>query len=1448
MSNSPATPSYLQLFHESVATWFTDRYPAATEVQQAAWPVIARGEHVLATAPTGSGKTLTAFLWALSEFATHPERLGVTRVLYISPLKALNNDVKRNLTDPLAELNAGYSYPDLHVATRSGDTPQSERQRLLRKPPEILITTPESLSLMLTSQRSRQTLSLVDTVIVDEIHSLVDNRRGTGLMVSLERLAAITEGYQRIALSATVSPLEAVANYVGGYTSAGQPRPVNVVNTPGEKRINFSVRFPEEARNAAEQGEKIWEPLSRHFKTELEHNKATLFFTNSRRLAEKITLKLNQHEQQPLAYAHHGSLSREVRTEVEQRLKQGEMKAIVATNSLEMGIDIGHLDEVVMVQSPPSVAAGLQRIGRAGHQVGAVSRGTLYPTHAQDFVEAAALSQAIAQKNIEPQKLMLAPLDMLAQIIVSTTASEPWSCDDLFDTIRQATPYRQLTRENFDRVIDMLSGRYAGSRIRELKPRLEHDRARNTVQANRGALLAYYNSGGSIPDRGYFRLQHLDTGTTLGELDEEFVWEATTGDRFYFGSRQWQIHRITHSDVVVKPATSGTAIPPFWRAENLQRSWHFSKQIGDYLTHTNTLLTQGDEQNIVRELTAQRGFDEPAAQELLDYLKRQRQHTNSDLPSADHLLLEHINAGPAGYRGPDDPQQMVIHTFWGGRLNQPFALMLKQAWLNLTGIKLDIHADNNAVVMQVKGPVDPHQIMALVNPANMFELLRQSLERSGFFGARFRECAGRALLLSKQKFNQRQPLWMSRMQAKKLLEQTLHLEEFPILLETWRTCLDDEFDLPALEDRLAELENGTLRWSHVNTRTPSPFAHNLTFGQVSRYMYADDTPEHDGTSDLSGDVIRQALANQQLRPSLSKQVIEQFEQKRQRLQPGYTPQDDEEWQDWIYERVLTPVEELPNHVATLPLILQTSTPDGRSWYLHQDHARHLVSIGLLSNLHLPDDVVSDSRDERTLDQVCTEILSFYGPLQAPQVQALLPVVPPQFPDGSQGFVTGELVADSSEVWFCEAENYEILLRMQRARHRVDVTPEPIQKLPLFMAAWQGFDNPNNENNQLWVLESLRGYSAGVLTWWFDLLAPRLMGYAASGQTLEDLRTQLGLAWLGTGQEQITLAYPEELELLASAPETSELQAGFTDPKAAYGFSQVADNLGLSFAELNKLWWPGVWRGELLCDDLAPLKQARERRFEMTQATPHTSRRRLARTMAGWGGAWRLHQPQPPQDTLSQLEQDKERVRLLLDRYGFVCRELVNREGIAHHEGDWRWRQAFRALRLMELSGEVLTGLFFSHLSTPQFMTPRGLALFQQGQTQPSAGHQTSFWINAWDPASPCGLGAQANQQWPELPQRRDRNYLSFLHGELALVVENAGQDLTFHMEVDANLAHKEMSEVLRPIIHLVQIRRQTVTLRTINDSPATQSPWLEVLGEHLELFRDHKSVTLQPKF
>ena len=765
-----ADPPDDTLFHPLVARWFARRIGTPTAIQTRVWPLIAAGEHVLVTAPTGSGKTLAAVLWALDRLVRRrwaPEQIGV---LYVSPLKALNNDIHRNLTRPLEEIrqmfmDSGEPFPEIRLATRSGDTSAHQRREMIRRPPSILITTPESLHLLLASHGGRSILGGVQTVILDEIHAVAGNKRGSLLMAAVDRLVPLCGEFQRIALSATVRPVDQVAAFVGGFRAVGDPadpdylsRPIRSCQADTPPTDTLFVSIPETLRTADDE-RNLWDELAVTLRETIARCRSTILFTNSRRLCEKLTYLINADRPNPVAYAHHGSLSKALRLEVEQRLKRGDLSAIVATSSLELGIDIGELDQVVLIQTPPSVASALQRIGRSGHGVGRSSRAIFVPTHAVDAIAAAVMAEAVNAREIEPLQPVDGPLDVLAQVVVAMVGLETWDLTRLYNAVRTSWPFHRLTRPVFDLVVEMLAGRYATTRIPALAPKVSIDRLDNTITAAKGALLHLYTSGGVIPDRGYYTLRDERRGARIGELDEEFVWEARKGQVFTLGTQNWRIERITDSDVRVRPARPKTSAPPFWRAEAVNRDAHLSERIGRFLEMAQTASSPTA---LKDTLCATYHLDDAGARYIVELLDRQRHRTGCALPHRHHIVVEVIPQVSGG----NGSGQVVIHTFWGGRVNRPFALALCAAWENRRGHAPTVFPTNDAIHLLLSDDdVVDADIFAMVPSTQVETLLRQRLEGSGVFGARFRECAARALLLPGRGFKRRMPLWLTRKRA-----------------------------------------------------------------------------------------------------------------------------------------------------------------------------------------------------------------------------------------------------------------------------------------------------------------------------------------------------------------------------------------------------------------------------------------------------------------------------------------------------------------------------------------------------------------------------------------------------------------------------------------------------------------------------------------------------------
>ena len=1468
MSHMPS--DIVNRFHPLIAEWFAGRFGRPTDVQVRAWEEVIAGRHVLVTAPTGSGKTLAAFLCAINQLVTGAWPRGETRVLYISPLKALNNDVRKNLITPLQELEnhfqaAGVEFPSLNVQTRSGDTPGSERQRMLRKPPEILITTPESLNILLTSQSGRHILTGIATVILDEIHAVAGTKRGTHLITAVDRLVPLCGEFQRIALSATVKPLETIADVVGGFRRRGdhyEKRPVSVVRADQAKEFRIEIRAPEEP--PGEPDAEFWPRLAKEFKKIIADNRSTLFFANSRRTTERVTRLINEGETEELAYAHHGSLSKEIRLAVEEKLKRGELKAIVATNSLELGIDVGKLDTVVLIQSPNSISSAIQRIGRSGHGVGEVSRGLLFPSHGMDYVEGAVIARAIADRDLEPLRPVESPLDLLAQIILSMALSEEWNLDELYGFLRTSWPYRNLSRRHFDLVVGMLEGKYADSHVQELRPRVSVDRLTNTISSKEGTAHLVYLEGGTIPDRGYFDLRMKDTGAKIGELDEEFVWERRIGDTFSLGTQVWQIKEITHNSVDVVPARKAQQIIPFWRAEELDRDFHYSEKIASFLEFCDR---QVERDSFSREMTEQFAMDERAAETLTRFLRRQKEATGTSLPHRHHLLIEHFHDPLAG----QEAQQAILHTLWGNGVNRPFSFALAAAWEKRSGYPLQTFYNNDGITLLLPHGFDVRTIFSMVNPENVESLLRETLERTGYFGARFRENAGRALLLSKMSFKRRMPLWLNRLRSKKLLGVVSRYPDFPILLETWRSCLQDEFDLPNLKRLLAEVREGEVRIGETRTTVASPFAEGLIWQQTNKYIYEDDTPEGRGSA-LGHDLIRELAVSPHLRPRLPAELVRLFESKRQRTAEAYAPESGRELIDWVKERLLIPEDEwtrlldamtrdhgvvreailsevaarivliaVPGAaaplVAAIELLPEIARGLGRTRaelevtaLVADGRAGEAAARWVEKSFELDAETVSDE-EEGAPGNLLGQWLSFYGPMQIDRVERTLALREDLLADALRTLEeTGQIVIDrfaegavSPEV--CDASNLESLLRILRRSRQPAFEALDIRQLPLFLALFHGLTERGRTLDDLRKrLEQLFGYPLPAGSWEEEVLPARMEAYSAAW--LDSLMNTSDLSWFGCGERRMSFAFPEDIPLFL---ETREEAAGddarptarlFPDPKGRYGFGTILSFSGLPAPAVSRELWQLAWKGEVSNDSFVTVRKGVMNRFGQPAAEEARGARRAAsrwRTGERTAGSWYLlERKAPPADPLEKEEANKDRVRVLLDRYGILFRELLQRE-----LPPLQWAKLFRTLRIMELSGEVLSGSFFDGIPGLQFISHEAYRTLTSGLPEDAV-----YWFNAADPASLCGTGLQRLKD--ELPPRIPGTHLVYHGTRVVIVSRRFGKDMTIHAEPDDPRLQKYLS-LFRVLVSREFNPRKQISVERINGRRALESAYRQAL-------------------
>jgi ATP-dependent Lhr-like helicase len=1452
--------SSLNPFHPVVREWFKRCIGSPTPVQSNAWPPIASGEHVLATAPTGSGKTLAAFLWGVNQLLTGAWSGGTTRVIYVSPLKALNNDIHRNLERPLAELRqafdtAGIETPPVTVFTRSGDTPQRDRERMLRHPPEILITTPESLNLLLSSKRARINLDSVCQVIIDEVHAVAGSKRGTHLITAIDRLVLLSGEFQRIAMSASVRPLDVVAEFVGGYTLEATdpepmyaPRPVRIIQAPQSKRYALRVVCPEDRDKTARQ-ETWWPALTSLFKERLKGNRSTLLFVNSRRLCERVTAMINEGEPELLAYPHHGSLSRELRLLVEQKLKDGELKAIVATSSLELGIDVGELDEALMVETPFNVTSALQRVGRAGHRVGEESRGVMFPIHGRDFLHAAVMARCIIDQDIETVEPIACPLDVLTQVITSMTVVQTWNLDALYAFIRTSAPYRGLPRNQFDLVVEMLAGRYQDTRMRSLDPLASVDRLDQSIVARDRARLLLSMNGGTIPDRGYFDLRREDDGAKLGELDEEFVWERSLGHIIAFGNRMWMIRTITDNEVLVAPVARNAGEVPFWKADESDASHHFAERVAIFLEDADTSLDKNEFAEALQETYC---MEPAAADSLLNFLRRQRAATGAPLPHRHHLVAEHYE----DEREDSDTRQIILHTLWGGSLNRPFALALAQAYEDKYGSPLEAFSNNDSVVAIMPHALSGRELIDLVPPSNIESLLRGKLERSGYFGARFRENAGRALLLPRRGFRKRMPLWMNRLRARKLMETIARHNNFPILLETWRTCFRDIFELDLLAERLDAITGGTVAITDCQTSTPSPFAEGVVWRQTNKHMYEQDGALEGGPSQLDSNLIREAVYTADLRPNLPAELIAEFTRKLQRTYPGYAPGSPRDLIDWVRERRFVPRDEWDTLCAAMnndPEVDARSLVDAAAPKLANitldgdvigvvaldDVGRSLAAwnneqidvIGFPG--HLLPDTLESPNDVSHLSVWLADWLRFYGPKTIESLAALLPISEAAVNAAIDTLVQERLVArdvmvsGATALQVCDAENLERLLRIARRIARVDDVRIPLEQLPQRLAMLHGVAQDGGDTEA--AVERLLGYPLYATEVERSILPARFPGYQP--EALDTLLQDTDAIWFGCGEKRVSFGLRSAMNLFKdSDTEVNDNDPPlFPDASARYSFSGLIDRTGLDSPALTKRLWTEVWGGRVSNDSFDVIRQGLTNRFRPPKLPD--SKKQLTR---GALHRWKLGRPESghwfavpttntTSDAIEMQEAAMERARILLGRYGVVFRVILGKE-----LPEFRWHNVFGALRRMELAGEVFAGNFIDGLPDLQFATPEFVANLKNNVEETEV-----FWINATDPASLCGIDLPGIKG--ELPRRVPGTTIVYRGHALAVVSERGVGSIRVLVSPDDD----ELGACFSFIDTMLASRstRRKLKVKEINGEAAARSPYQKILETRFDIER-----------
>ncbi len=1159
----------LQGFGAATREWFTAAFAAPTPAQQGAWHSVAAGRNALVVAPTGSGKTLAAFLWSLDRLAKEPPPADPRRrcrVLYVSPLKALAVDVERNLRAPLtgirqAAARLGLAPPDVTVGMRTGDTPADERRAFARTPPDILITTPESLFLLLTSA-ARDSLRGVDTVILDEVHAVAGTKRGAHLALSLERLDALLERpAQRIGLSATVRPIDVCARFLGGA------RPVDVVQPPADKTIEVSVQVPVEDMTRLDEQEppeddlgglaprrpSIWPAVEERVFSLIRAHRSTIVFTNSRRSAERLCARLNElateeleaasapegsraarggepvrvsdllpgadgpppgdggpragatpgdsgpHDgdgpsgggrgafggpvgpvrapRQPaevmaqsgaaagapavIARAHHGSVSREERKQIEEALKSGRLPAVVATSSLELGIDMGAVDLVVQIEAPPSVAAGLQRVGRAGHQVGAVSRGVVFPKHRGDLLSCTVVAERMGAGAIEELHYPRNPLDVLAQQIVAMVALEPWRLGDLAVLVRRAAPFAELPDSALHAVLDMLSGRYPSTAFAELRPRLVWDRATDVLTGRPGAQRLAVTSGGTIPDRGLFGvfLAGAERAARVGELDEEMVYESRVGDVFLLGSSSWRIEEITPDRVLVSPAPGQAARMPFWKGDQLGRPVELGRAIG---ARVRALLRQSDT-DAVAALRAG-GLDDWAAGNLMNYLREQKAATRS-LPDDRTVVVERFRDELGDWR-------LAVHSVLGARVNGPWALAIGRRLAERYGVDAQVMPSDDGIVVRLPDTAEtpPGADVVVFEPDEIAQLVEESVGTSALFASRFRECAARSLLLPRRDPRRRQPLWQQRQRAAQLLDVAREYADFPVTLEAARECLQDVFDQPALGELMRDLAARKVRLVEVESERPSPFARSLLFGYVGAFLYEGDAPlaeRRAAALALDSGLLGELLGRVDLRELLDPEVLAETARQLRWLTEQRRPRDPEDVVELL--RVVGDLssaelaergvpESWTEELAAARRVLRVRIAGEDRWVVVEDAARLRDALGVALPVGVAEAYLAPVADP------LTDLVARYARTRGPFAAATCAA---RFGLGvfvveqalrrlaaNGRVVSGEFAPDTVGTQWCDAEVLRLLRRRSLAALRREIEPVPPRALATFLPRWQ----------------------------------------------------------------------------------------------------------------------------------------------------------------------------------------------------------------------------------------------------------------------------------------------------------------------------------------------------------------------------------------------------------
>ncbi|MGH2940286.1 MAG: Lhr family helicase [Solirubrobacterales bacterium] len=1452
-------------FSAATRRWFEASFEGPTDAQTGGWKAISGGANALICAPTGSGKTLASFLWGIDKLAREPELGTGVKLVYISPLKALSYDIERNLRAPLRGIGA-----EIGVGLRTGDTSQKDRRAMAKTPPDILITTPESLYLMMSSS-VREILTGVEAVIVDEIHAVAQTKRGSHLALTLERLdhmvrmagegagddsseqqpggsaesspATSSSGIQRIGLSATQRPLERIAQFL-----VGPKRKCKIVDAGMRKDLDLEIVVPVEDMadpgapaypsedGTAQPSEiepsahvrSIWPAIYPKLLELVQEHTSTIIFVNNRRASERLAKRLNElangegeqelpatehaghagvasgdnsSEQQrggsaesspeatpeyvEIARAHHGSLSHEERTLVEELLKSGQLPCLVATSSLELGIDMGAVDLVIQVESPKSVTRGLQRIGRAGHGIGETSKGRIFPKYRGDLLECAVVARRMREGEIEETTIPQNPLDVLAQHLVSMAALDEWQVDEVEKVVTATQSFHDLSREQLENVLDMLDGRYPSDRFAELRPRIVWDRMEGTIHGRKGSRQLVVTNAGTIPDRGLYGV-HLPDGRRVGELDEEMVYEARAGQTFLLGASTWRIEEITRDRVIVTPAPGAPGAVPFWRGDGVGRPAELGKAIGAFAREAVSREPA--------ELAKEYDLDERAANNLVTYLREQQDATRV-VPSDETIVVERFRDEIGDWR-------LCILSPYGGRVHAAWGLALAAKIRNERDLEADaIWSDDGIVIHLPDADEPPPADLVLVDPQELEDLIVGELSGSALFGARFRENASRSLLIPRAYPGKRTPLWQQRLKSQSLLEVARDFPRFPVILETYRECLQDVLDLPALTEILEKLHARSLSLVEVETPTASPFASSLLFDYVATYMYEGDTPNAERRAAalaLDRDLLRELLGQEELRELIDPEALEEVEEQLQhRTEAGQAGDRDALQQllrnigdlttEEAAERVSAgySAESMLEKLAAERRIAKVRIAGEERWIASEDAGLYRDSLGVPPPPGLPETFLEEHPD--AMRALVRRYARTHGPFPTGQLMQRYGVDPgPALREleNEGALVRGELLPGGTEREWCDSDVLRRVRRASLARLRKEVEAADRTELARFLPSWQNVDafrkagaGPDRLRE---ALVPLQGVALTPKVWETDILPRRLGAY--SQNWLDQLCTSGEVIWIGAGSlgrsdGRVALYFREDVRLAGPPPANGKLEIpqgevhdAIRERLAAgplFWLDLVAD-IAHPAEELHNALWDLAWAGEVTNDAFSPLRAPRLRAVPSSQRAGRRFARRRSTAGAAVQGRWSLTAPifagapGPGARLRAQAE-------LMMERYGIVTRETVLAEGVPGG-----FSTLYSELGNLELLGTARRGYFVEGLGGAQFALPGAV---ERLRSLPEAKGEYLV-LAATDPANPYG----ASLPWPKLeggrrPGRTPGAYLLQRDGEPEVFVERGGRGL-----------------------------------------------------------------------